>query len=102
MQLHRSSSPPSIPRCQSMTDIPRDVTSTSPPLCPLFTCKSVAHALNTRQNTADGTRERTSFSRIRCIAALLVAISRSSSRTSFRLWAWSILLVGCWVPFFAF
>lgn len=62
---------------------------------------SLTHS-NTRQNTADGTRERTWFSRIRCIAALLVAIYRSSSRTSFRLWAWSILLVGCWVPFFAF
>ena len=40
-QLHHSSSPPSILLCRSTTDIPRDATSTSLPLCRLFTCKSL-------------------------------------------------------------
>lgn len=49
-QLRRSSSRPSILRCQSMTDIPRDVTSTSLPPCPLFTCKSNCSGARARPN----------------------------------------------------
>lgn len=39
LQLHRSSSPPSILLSRLMTDTPRDATSTSLPPCHLFMCK---------------------------------------------------------------
>lgn len=61
-QLRHSSSLPSILPCQSTTDMPRDVTSTSLPLCLLFTCKSNwshthkhthAHPLIIPENTFD-------------------------------------------------
>lgn len=80
-QLHHSSSPPSTLLCRSTTDIPRDATSTSLPLCRLFTCKSLklfALPKKYRPIAPENT----------------FRYESGSPKTSFRPWAWSILLVG--------
>lgn len=107
VQQHHSFSPPSILLCQSTTDIPRDVTSTSRLLCPLFTCKSFKLVTHTC----------THATKILLIIPENIFDSAASrtSTTSLLLMAIPIKLLnflppvgaehpphGCWAPFFAF
>lgn len=100
VQLRHSSSLRSILLCQSTTDIPRDVTSTSLPLCPLFTCKSLK--LVTHSHAPKHCR---SYPRVSAASQTSCALLDAPRRswTSFRLRAWSILLMGAGrAPLFAF